>query len=122
MEFISELHNVLSRTAILFFAGLGIWGLVRAFRRLTVDGSYLAALVIGEAVFIIQAVLGIILVFGGARPGRTVHFLYGAFAIIALPALFAYLRGDDSNQAQWYYAILTLILMGIALRAIGTAV
>ena len=50
------------------------------------------------------------------------HFLYGAVALIALPALFAYTRGDDSNQTQWYYAILALMLTGIAFRAISTSV
>ncbi|MFN2187764.1 MAG: hypothetical protein ACK2T3_03295 [Candidatus Promineifilaceae bacterium] len=122
MEFISEIHTVISRTSILFFALLGIWGVIRGFRKQGVDGSYLAAAVIGEGVFILQALLGLILVLGGERPGRTIHFLYGAVALIALPALFAYMKGDDSNQAQWYYAILCLLLTGIALRAISTAV
>ena len=122
MTVISEPHIVVSRTAILFLALLGLWGVIRGFRKQGVDGSYLAAVVIGESVFIVQALLGLALVIGGALPARTMHFLYGAVALIALPALFAYTRGDDSNQAQWYYAILSLMLTGIALRAISTAV
>jgi heme A synthase len=122
MDVVSELHTIISRTSILFFALLGAWGVIRAFRKQGVDGSYLAAAVIGESVFILQALLGLTLVIGGARPGRTMHFLYGAVALIALPALFAYTKGDDSNQAQWYYAILALMLTGIAFRAISTAV
>jgi hypothetical protein len=38
-----------------------------------------------------------------------------------MPGAFAYVRGDDSNNTQWLYALLTLFLFGVALRAIGTA-
>ncbi|MCI0398422.1 MAG: hypothetical protein L0322_26300, partial [Chloroflexi bacterium] len=94
----------------------------RAIRKQGVDGSYMGAMVIGEGLFILQAILGVVLLFGGSAPGRTVHFLYGVFALVALPGLFAYLRGDDTNRAQWSYAILCLFLFGVSLRAIGTGV
>jgi heme A synthase len=120
MDTILEIHRVLSNTIVLFFLLLGLWGLVRAIRKMGVNSSYLGAMVIAELLFVTQAVLGLILVLDGARPGRGVHFIYGAFALVALPGLFAYLRGDDSNQAQWYYAIGILFLFGVSLRAIGT--
>ena len=83
MEFIAEIHRVLSNTIWLFFLLLGVWGLIRAFRRHGVNSSYMGAMVIGEAVFIVQAVLGIILMISGERPGRGIHLLYGAFALVA---------------------------------------
>jgi heme A synthase len=122
MDIVRELHEVLSKTSVLFFAALGIWGLFRAFRGREVNSSYLAALVIGEAVFVLQGILGLVLIIAGGRPDRMIHLLYGAVALLALPALFAYMKGDDSNQAQWYYGILTILLVGIAFRAIGTSV
>lgn len=115
-----EIHGAISWTTVIFFGLMGVWGLIRAVRRYRVDGSFMGAMVIGEGLFIAQALLGLILVLTGARPGRTVHFLYGIFALVALPGLFAYLRGEDDNQAQWYYAIATLFLAGVAIRAIGT--
>lgn len=122
MDVVRELHSVLSRTSILFFVLLGIWGLIRAFRSQGVGPSYLGALVIGEGIFIVQTILGVILVIGGNQPARVVHFIYGAFAVVAIPGLFALTKGDDSNQTQWYYTILVLFLTGVAFRAIGTAV
>ncbi len=121
-NWVSEIHGVLAQSTMLFFLLVGLWGLIRAFRNRPVDGSYLGALVIGEGLFLLQAILGTILFVTGERPGRTVHILYGVFALVALPGLFAYTKGDDSNQAQWYYAILTLFLFGVTTRAIGTAV
>jgi hypothetical protein len=77
---------------------------------------------VGEILFIVQGLLGVILLLGPTSPGRSVHFLYGVFAIVAMPGLFAYLRGDDSNNSQWAYAIMTLFLFGVALRSITTGV
>ena len=121
--FLAELHSVLSRTTWLFFLALGLWGLWRGIRRQSVDGSYLGALIVGELLFVVQAILGVILWFQAARPSRGgIHVLYGVFALVFLPFMFAYLQGDDSNRAQWVYAFVTLFLFGIALRAIETAV
>lgn len=121
MSFIVQLHGVLSNATVLFFLLLGLWGVFRAIRKQGVDGSYMGALVIGELLFVAQAVMGIVLAFGGGAPGRgIVHYIYGAFALVALPGLFAYTRGDDSNTAQWYYAVATLFLFGVATRAITT--
>ena len=82
----------------------------------------MGALVIGEGLLVLQAVLGIILWISGARPGRSVHILYGVFAVVALPGLFAFIKGDDSNRAQWYYGMLTFFLFGVSIRAAAVAV
>jgi len=122
MDTVKAVHGIISNTVVLFFFALGIWGVYRAFRKYTVDGSYMGALVIGETLFVLQAVLGAVLFISGARPGRIVHFIYGSFVLVALPGLFAYLKGDDSNQAQLYYGLAAIFLFGVAFRAIGTGV
>lgn len=122
--FLSELHGFLANAIPIFFLLAGLWGLWRAFRRQGVDGGYLGTLVIGEGLYVVQALLGaaIWLTTNDLRPAREwQHILYGVFAIVFLPFLFTYLRGEDSNRAQWVYALGTLFLFGIALRAIGTA-
>ena len=126
MATIVEIHSLLSRTVWMFFLALGLWGCYRASRGEGVDGSYLGAAVIGQALYVLQAILGFILWFGGldrvlARPG--IHMLYGVFALVFLPFVYlVWLRGDDSNRAQWVLAFATLFLFGIALRAIGTSI
>ncbi len=125
MSVVLSIHTALSNTAWLFFLILGVWGLFRAIRGQSVDGSYLGAAFIGQLVFVAQAVLGAILWLGGLsvgiqRPG--IHLLYGVFALVFLPFIYvSVLRGDDTNRAQWVLAFTTLFLFGIALRAISTA-
>jgi hypothetical protein len=116
-----EIHSFISWMTWIFFLLLGLWGIYRGWQQQSVDGSYLGAMIIGQSLFIIQAVIGLILYVEGGRPIRgNFHFLYGVFALVFLPGLFAYLRGDDSHRAQWVYGLGCLFLFGIALRAIGT--
>lgn len=125
MDILLLIHSRLSQTVVLFFLFLGIWGLYRAIRRYGLDGSYMGALVIGQLLYIVQGILGAILwatgfIEGVSRP--EMHILYGAFALVFLPFVFlVWLKGDDSNQAQWVLAFTTLFLFGIAERAISTA-
>lgn len=126
MGIVILIHSTLSNTIWLFFLALGLWGLFRAIRRQGIDGSYLGALVIGEILYAVQGLLGLILWISGLLPnvGRpTMHILYGSFALVFMPFVyFVWLKGDDSNQAQWVLGFTTLFLFGIALRATGTAV
>ena len=123
MNIIGQLHGALSNTIWLFYLFLGLWGLYRAIRRQPVNGSYLGAVAVIQIVMIVQALMGGALYLGGNRPERElVHYLYGAFGIVFLPGVFAYLKGDDSNTAQWIFALGSLFMYGVIRRIIGTAV
>lgn len=123
---VSTFHSLLSNTVWLYFLALGIWGIFRAIRRMGVDGSYLGALAIGQLIYLLQGLVGVILWVNGllgtvSRP--TMHVLYGAFAAVFLPFVYlVWLKGEDSNRAQWILSLTSLFLFGIALRAIGTGV
>ncbi len=126
MQTIIIIHSQLSNTIWLFFLILGGWGLFRAFRSQSVDGSYLGAVAIGQILYVVQAVLGFSMWFTGLDAiinDFTFHLLYGLFAMVFLPFVYlVLLKGDDSNRAQWVWALCTLFMFGIALRAIDTSV
>lgn len=121
MQTLVTIHGALAQTTWVFMLLLGVWGLYRAIRGYAVDGNYFGALVIGGLLILAQVVLGVILWLGG--PGRPlrfeIHLLYGAFGVVFLPFLFAYIKGDDSNRGQWIYAFGTLFLFWMMLRLIG---
>ena len=126
MATINLIHRGLSNTIWLYFLILGIWGLVRAIRGMSVDGNYLGAMVIVEILIIVQGVLGTILWIAGNDANVVrfgIHLLYGVFGILFLPFVYMVpLRGDTSNRGQWVLSFTTLFLFGIALRAIATSV
>lgn len=126
VDTVSTIHSLLSNTVWLFYLILGIWGVIRAVGKRSVDGGYLGALVIGQILYLAQGVLGAILWGSGRLSGLgrpEMHVLYGAFAAVFMPFVYlVWLKGDDSSRAQWILSLASLFLFGIALRAIGTGV
>ena len=122
MAFLHTVHLVLSNSVWMFFLLVGIWGLYRAIRGMGIDGNYLGAAFIGQGLFFIQGILGIILAVAGNRPANNfMHWLYGLFSLVFLPFVYlVWMRGEDDNQAQWVLAFATLFMFGIALRSITT--
>jgi hypothetical protein len=116
-----EIHGRLANTALIYFLLLALWGLWRAVRKQGLDSSYWGALVIGEILVIVQGSLGAILYFGGDKPGRWVHILYGVVAALIIPGLYAYTKGESDRRVMLIYGVTLLIAVGVILRAMGTA-
>lgn len=118
---LAEIHANLGNTALYFFVALALWGLWRAVRKQGVNSNYWGALLIGEILILLQGGLGAYLWIVGARPGRTIHILYGVVAAIIIPGIYAYTRGDEDRRVMMVYGVALLIAVGIVLRAIMTA-
>ena len=118
---LADIHGRLANTAMIYFLILALWGLWRALRKQGLDSSYWGALAIAEILIVAQGVLGAVLYFGGDRPGRWVHILYGVVAALVIPGLYAYTRGESDRRVMLIYGITLLIAVGVILRAISTA-
>lgn len=123
MDVVLVLHQGLSRMLWMFFLALGLWGGFRALRGQGVDGNYLGAGAVGQALFWINGIIGVVLWVDGRLPNLArpeVHILYGAFVVVFLPFIYLVaLRGDDSNRGMWVLTFSTLFLFGVALRLIN---
>jgi hypothetical protein len=117
---IANLHATLANTVILFMIACGIWGIFSAFRG-GMNGNLAGALVIGEGLIIVQALLGVISYLLGHRPAQNgLHFLYGICIAITLPGLYGYTRGRSATfQALWFGGG-ALFIAGLAARGIQT--
>ncbi|MGH2521951.1 MAG: hypothetical protein ACRDH2_05550, partial [Anaerolineales bacterium] len=105
----------------LLLAGYAFW---RFLRGEGVGGSLWGVIVVGELLYIAQAIVGFSLfAVAPVRSGgwRWVHVLYGIVMLISLPGAYAYLRGKDTRREALIYGLLGLFLTGVALRAMGTA-
>ena len=115
------IHDRLGVAMMLFLAVAGFWGLASYFLKRGMTGSYWGVLAMGELLILAQAATGVALWLDGARPGRAIHLLYGAVAILTLPGFYAYTKGQDDPRTARAYGLICLFLVGISLRAIGTA-
>jgi hypothetical protein len=115
------LHERIGNAAPLFMILAGVLSLFNYVRGRGVDGNILGILVVGEILMLVQAGLGLILLASGLFPGRLIHFLYGGLSVLALPALWVYTRGATDRRASLIWGLAGLFMMGLALRAIGTA-
>ncbi|MBO9361903.1 MAG: hypothetical protein J7452_06840 [Thermoflexus sp.] len=115
------LHDRLSQTILFFALICALWGFWRYFRREGVRGDFWGALLILEAVILVQGLLGFVLVWMRLQPVRGgIHFLYGVALALALPLVYVYTRSQDGRREQLIYSIVLAIMVGLALRAIST--
>ena len=116
------LHGRVGNAAPLYMALLGILSFINYIRGQGLDGGMIGAIVIGEILMIVQATLGIILFIAFNRINSlSIHFLYGSLSIIFLPGLWMYTRGTTDRRSSLIWGVAGLFMMGLALRAIGTA-
>ncbi|MBK8049932.1 MAG: hypothetical protein IPK16_24195 [Anaerolineales bacterium] len=117
---INLIHQGLANAASLFLAILTGWALVQFIRNQPLGGSWFGAAVIGEVLLLAQFLLGWVLYFQGfsAGPRPWIHILYGAVAIITLPAAYTYFSKIDSPRAQTLaMVVVCAFLWGILQRS-----
>jgi ABC-type Mn2+/Zn2+ transport system permease subunit len=107
-------------TVLLFMAAVGAWGIFAYLRGQSISGSYAGALVIGEALVLVQGGAGLAMFATGARPPTATHYLYGLTAILVMPFAWSYLRTRNQRQAQLIYSLIALFIFGLAVRGITT--
>ncbi len=118
---LADIHGRLANTALLFVSIMAIWGLWRLIRKQGLSSNYWGALVIGEILILVQGALGGYLWLAGERPERSIHVLYGIVAAMTIPAVYAFTKGRQERREMLIYGLALLFLVGILLRAIGTA-
>ncbi|NJO83111.1 MAG: hypothetical protein HC828_10010 [Blastochloris sp.] len=115
------MHANLLFTIVFFLLIIGGWGVINHIRKRVTTRGYHSALAIGELLLLAEFIIGVLLFTTGLRAYRmSVHIIYGVVAIIAIPAVYLYLRGRDTRWEQLIYAMTCLFLSAIALRALET--
>ena len=118
---LSDVHGRMATTAVLFILFMAAWGLWRFFRKQGADSNYWGALIIGELLILVQGGLGATLWLRGEYPERGIHFLYGVAAALVIPGVWAFTKGRQERREMLIYGLMLLFLVGLLLRAMGTA-
>ncbi|MEO5952130.1 MAG: hypothetical protein ABIQ44_06610 [Chloroflexia bacterium] len=122
MDWVVDFHGKVSQAISIYALVVGIWGLFNFLRRKAPDGNYNGALVIGVVLFVIEGIVGIILVVSGLQPARGwIHMLYGITMVLTIPAIFAFTRGAMGVRESMLYGLGMIFIWGLAERAVETA-
>ncbi len=122
MTFLVDAHGTLSNMVSLYALIVGFWGLLNGVRRRPPDGNYNGALALGVGLFVVEGIVGVLLVVFGYRPARLIHFLYGLSIAITIPGIFALTRGRNTTRESLLYGLGMLFIWGLADRAVETAI
>ena len=114
------MHDRVATTVMLYMFAVGFWALYSYVRGESLGGSVAGALAIGQALVVVQALLGAALYLGGGRATTFVHYLYGVTAILMLPFAWSYMRERAPRQGLLIYALLALFIGGLAIRGMTT--
>jgi hypothetical protein len=116
---LSQIHHATANSLVLYFAAVGVWGVVAWLRKSGLTPALRGALIIGGVLGVIQALLGLaLIVFVGAAP-EPLHYLYGVTVILTLPLVGAYIA-DKPYSRPLAYGLGSLFIAGLAIRAILT--
>lgn len=118
--FLVSFHEAWARVVLIYLLLVALFGLLLFFRRSEPTGQYFGSLVIAQGVVTIQALLGVLLLLQGHRPGNNLHFLYGLVAFLTLPSAYLYTRGASVRGSSLILGLACLFLFGISIRAIST--
>lgn len=113
-----SLHRVLAQSVQLFMLAIAIIALYYALTKRELDGNFWGAVIIGEGLVIVQALMGLVLLIGGMSPGRWIHLLYGAVSILAWPSIFAFTGGRTTRRDAFTWFIFSIFIFTmVTLRA-----
>jgi len=113
------IHLLLTRTIILYLLICAAWGLSNALRARPASDSYRTTLLIAEALFVVQALVGLELLGEGKVPAQWLHYLYGLLGVAVLPAVVGYVGRGKQRESLWL-GLTALFLCGVAIRAMMT--
>src|SRR5437667_12740139 len=76
----------------------GIWGLILFFMKKPINRPWRISLTVAAVIAALQALLGIVLVRLGQKPGTGtglyyLHYVYGAIVVLAIPIAITYATG-----------------------------
>jgi heme A synthase len=113
-----RVHQFLLLPIVLYFGVLALLGAFWFFRSTGgPGGNYLGALIIGEGLIVVQAIVGLLVFASGKHPHQGLHWLYGAILLLALPIAYGLgsQREEQDRLVTGYYAIACALIVVVAI-------
>ena len=121
MDLVLSLHGRLAVALVLYYAAVGLWGLFLGARNEAPTPGFRGAVVIGVLGSIAQGVLGLAALLFGRAPADSLHVLYGAALVVAMPLAATLIRERTARGQSLALGFAALFTAGLAIRGIITA-
>jgi heme A synthase len=126
VDVISNLHYYNMILVLASGTVAGVWGLILFFMKRPMNRPWRISLIVAAVIAALQALLGIILVLLGQKPGTGtglyyLHYIYGAIVVLVIPIAITYATGGKNQRRDvLIFSIAALILVAAAIRALMT--
>jgi len=127
VDVIANLHFLNMVLVLATGAISAVWGFILFFLKKPMNKPWRISLIVTAIVTAIQALLGIILLLLGQKPGPPgdslyyLHYIYGAIVVLAIPVAVTYATGGKNARRDiLIFSIAALILVAAAVRALMT--
>jgi heme A synthase len=111
------LHTIVARAFSAFTLIVTLLAAYRLIRRERLGPDFWGAVVIGEGLVALQAILGIALLVMGGQPARgEIHYLYGVLTLLSWPAAWSYARNQEDRETL-IWMLVSAFLFALSLRA-----
>lgn len=114
------LHRGFASVVLIYAAFMALWGFFLYLRGSNPSGSYIGALILAEAVAILQGIFGLVLIAQGHRPADALHWLYGGVIILTLPTAYLLSSNGTTRRDSLIFGLAGALLVGLAIRAFAT--
>ena len=113
-------HELGARALVAYSVVLGIWGAYLYFRHEAVTGGFRASFLIMAGLTAVQGLAGLLVFLLATHPRELLHVVYGAFAVLFLPAVYLYAQGGSKRREALFLAGACWIVAIAYLRGFAT--
>ncbi len=121
MDLILSLHGRGAYALVVYYALVGIWGIVLGVRDRGPSASLRGAIAIATVGAVAQGSLGLLVLFFMRAPAEAVHVLYGVALAAAMPLAATLTRERTPRGRSVALGLAALFTAGLAIRGITTA-
>lgn len=117
----SELHRIVGFVVVAIFSIGWVLGLVLWISKREAGDWFWRWLVAAQALAVLQAVVGAVLLLLGRRPTTWLHLVYGFGPLVILGIAHVLARDENFRRRPWVpFALASFICFGLSLRALTT--
>lgn len=121
MDLALSLHGRVAYALVLYYALVGLWGVVQGARNRGPNASFRGAIAIATVAAVGQGVLGLLVLLFRGAPAESVHILYGLALAVSLPLASSLVRDRTPRGQSVALGLAALFAAGLAIRGITTA-